>query len=113
MYWVTIIWSMVAAACMTLAVMHLIIWIRARDGWSHLAFSCNASASAMIGGFELAMMHAATPEQFAALCRWTHVPLFVLVVSMVWFVRLYFRAGRSWLAWVVVGGRALALVLNF
>ena len=58
-------------------------------------------------------MHAASPEHFATALRWSHVPVFVLVVALVGFVRLYLRAGRRWLAWAACGGRALSLVLNF
>jgi PAS domain S-box-containing protein len=39
--------------------------------------------------------------------------VWVLVVSLVVFVRLYLRAGRPWLAWSVCGLRTLALILNF
>jgi len=45
--------------------------------------------------------------------RWMHVPAWVILVSVVAFVRLYLRAGRRWLAWAVVGLRTFSLVLNF
>ena len=41
------------------------------------------------------------------------VPVWLLVVSLVWFLRFYFGTGRDWLAWTVCGARTLALVLNF
>jgi PAS domain S-box-containing protein len=41
------------------------------------------------------------------------LPVWALVVSLVVFVRLYLRAGRSCLAWSVCGVRTLALILNF
>ena len=63
--------------------------------------------------FEMALMRAQTPEQFGELLRWYHVPLGVLVVSLIWFVRLYLRAGRLWLAWLVTGLRVVVLALTF
>ena len=39
--------------------------------------------------------------------------MFFVVVSIVGFVQLYFRAGRSWLAGMVCGLRLLALIVNF
>src|SRR4030095_13194751 len=39
MSWVTIIWSMVASACLTMAVIHLLVWSRDRNSWAHLCFS--------------------------------------------------------------------------
>ena len=70
-------------------------------------------AAAAIAGFELAMMHAGTVGQYEALIRWIHVPVWVLTVAFVAFVRLYLHAGRPWLAWSICGLRTLVLILNF
>src|SRR5437899_1063971 len=59
------------------------------------------------------MMHAETVEQYQALVRWIHVPVWALIVSFVIFVRLYLHAGRLWLAWSICGLRTLVLILNF
>jgi len=45
--------------------------------------------------------------------RRTHVPGWMLILSLVEFVRLYLRAGRLWLAWMVSGLRTLSLILDF
>ena len=37
----------------------------------------------------------------------------LLIVSLVGFVRLYLRAGRRWLVWAVWVARTLSLILNF
>ena len=58
-------------------------------------------------------MRAATPEEFGSITRWIHVPAWVLIVSIVAFVRLYLNAGRRWLAWSIVAVRTLSLILNF
>src|SRR6266403_5208981 len=110
---ITILWSMDAAVCLTLAGMYLLVWCKQRDGWVYLLFSCSAIAAAVIAGFELASMRAETTEQYGAILRWAHVPVWVLIVSLVWFVRLYLHAGRRWLAWSICGLRTLALILNF
>src|SRR6266480_6477472 len=113
MSWVTLLWSMDAALCFTLAGIYLLVWWKQRDGWVHLLFSCSAVAAGVIAGFELTSMRAETTAQYGALMRWAHLPVWMLIVSLVWFVRLYLRAGRPWLAWSVCGLRTLALVLNF
>jgi two-component system sensor kinase FixL len=113
MSWVTVVWSMDAAVCFTLAGIYLLVWCKQRDGWVHLLFSCSAVAAGVIAGLELASMRAVTPAHYGALMRWAHLPVWVLIVSVVWFVRFYLRAGRPWLAWSVCGLRTLALVLNF
>jgi two-component system, LuxR family, sensor kinase FixL len=113
MTWITIVWSMNAAACLTLAGIYLLVWCKQREGWAHLLFSFTAVAAAAIAAFELAMMHAETVGRYEALIRWIHVPVWVLIVSLVSFVRLYLRAGRPWLAWSICGLRTLVLILDF
>ncbi len=104
---------MVAAACLTLAGTHFIIWLQQRRSWGHLLFCCSAVSAAVVAGFELASMNAQTPEQAGELLRWSHPALSAMIVSLVFFVRLYLHAGRSSLAWAVVIGRVLTVTLNF
>ena len=77
------------------------------------ALSLSAAGVAAYAGCELWMMRAETPGEFGLALRWAHVPVWVIVVSLVAFARLYLRAGRLWLAWAVCGCRTLALLLNF
>ncbi len=113
MSWITIVWSMNAAACLTLAGIALLVWCKQRENWVHLVFSASAVAAAAIAAFELEMMHCETVWQYEALVRWIHVPTWVLIVSFVSFVRLYLHAGRPWLAWTICGLRTVVLILNF
>jgi two-component system, LuxR family, sensor kinase FixL len=59
------------------------------------------------------MMRAGTPAEFATVLKWGHVAVWLLIVSLVGFVRVYLKAGRPWLAWMVCGLRTVALVPNF
>ena len=102
-----------AGACFVLAGVCLVVWCKQRESWPHLLFSCSAVAAAVIALIERAMLHGQTVGQYAALIRWIHVPVWVLTLSFVAFVRLYLRAGRRWLAWSVYGLRTLVLILNF
>jgi PAS domain S-box-containing protein len=104
---------MVTSACLTLAIMHLVIWLKQPDQHAHLLFSVTAVSVAAIAVLELLAMHAQSPEQFGKLVWWGQLPVFFLVVSIVGFVRLYFRAGRLWLGYIVCGLRLLALIINF
>ena len=58
-------------------------------------------------------MRAVSIDQMATLLRWGQLPLFVIWVVIVYFVRFYFNAGRLWLAWTVCGLRALTVILSF
>jgi PAS domain S-box-containing protein len=113
MSWVTIIWAMTASACLTLALVHVLVWWRRREVPANLLFALTAVAAAVFAGCELWIMRAETPGAFGMPVRWAHVPASVLIVSLVGFVRLYLRAGRLWLAWTVCGVRTLSLILNF
>ena len=113
MSWVTIIWSMIASACLTLAAVNLLVWCKKRTEWANLLFSLTAVGTAGMAYCELWMMRAETPGQFGTALRWLHVPAWALLVALVGFVRLYLRAGRPWLAWSFVGLRTLSLLLDF
>ena len=113
MSWVTIIWSMIASACLTLAAIYWLVWYRNRTTWANLLFSITAVSTAGMAFCELTMMRAATPGELAATMRWGHVPLFFWLVSITWFVWLYLGTGRRWLVWAVLGLRACSLLLNF
>ena len=113
MNWVTVIWSMGSGACVVLALMHIAVWWKDRAARANLVFAVMAVAVAVFAALELALMRAQTPEQFGTAVRWLHVPAWVIVASLVGFVRLYLRAGRRWLAWAVVGVRTVSLILNF
>ena len=78
MNWITVIWSMNAGACLTLAAFYGAVWSKQRENRVYLLFSCSAAAAAVISAFELWMMRAWTGEQYPLLLRWIHVPLWVL-----------------------------------
>jgi len=113
MSWVTIIWSMVAAACLTLAAMHLLIWGKKRTAWANLLFAVTAAGTAAVAGGELWLMRAETTREFGTVLRWSHVLYWVVVLALVALVRLYLRAGRPWLAWTICGMRTVSLLPNF
>ena len=110
---ITVIWSMSASACLTLAAIHLLIWAKDRAAVANLVFSLLAIATAAWTFCELWMMRADTPSEFATVLKWGHVAVWLLIVSLVVFVRNFLRAGRPWLAWTVCGLRTLLLVVNF
>lgn len=74
------------------------IWVKHKSQYVHLLFFALAAAASAFGAFELAMMQASSAVAYAAGLRWAHVPLAPVVLSIVWFVRVHFDAGRLWLA---------------
>lgn len=103
---------MVASACLTLAGIHALVWWRERQALGNLWFSMAALGTAGMGACEYAMMRSSSPAEFGVALQWLHVPAWVIVVSLVGFVRVFLRAGRPSLAWAVCGVRTLSLGLD-
>jgi len=110
MSWVTIIWSMVASACLTLAVIYCLVWFRSRRAWANLFFALTAASTTALAFSELWMMRAETPAELFAALTFERVSLFVWVVSIIWFVRFHLGAGRLWIAWTISGLWAFGLL---
>jgi len=113
MSWVQIVWPMLAAASLTLGLIHALIWIRQRSEPQHLAFACAALSLALLTVLELLALHARSPSELGALIRWMHVPVAVLVASLVVFARLSFGTKYFALAAMALALRLAALVANF
>jgi two-component system, LuxR family, sensor kinase FixL len=111
--WTTVIWSMLAAASLTLAAIHLPVWIRNRTAWPGLFFTLMCVGTAGMVLCEAWMMHMWTPQEYARVLRWRHVPIWLVITSLVGFVYVYLGAGRLWLAWSIVVLRTIALLANF
>ena len=113
MSWVTVIWSMVASACLTLSVIYFLVWWSHRTAWANLFFAMAAASTAAFTLCELRQMRVGTPEELLSAMRWTHVALLGVLVSTTWFVTSYLGAGRRWLAWTVSGLRVFYLLVAF
>jgi len=114
MSWVTATWAAAIAACVTLAVTNMLVWLLDRTARAHLLMAIATIGTAGIGVCEILMMRAETPERYGLVLRWVHVPVTIVVVGLVGFVRIYLDAGRPWLAWTVICTRMFAsLALNF
>ncbi len=112
MGWITVIWLMIAAASMALALIHGYAWSRLRRAHAHGAFVLCAAGVGVVTLIELGMMRSQTPQQFGHLLWLNHFPLWVAAVGSVLFVRVHMRAGRRWLAWTAIGLRTLAMLVN-
>jgi two-component system sensor kinase FixL len=110
---VTVVWSMIAAACLTLAAVHLPVWWRNREARATLAFSIAAICTAAIALCELAMLKAATPADYAMAQRWMNLPVALLLVALAGFAHHYLDARLRWLAVTAISLRLVSLAINF
>lgn len=113
MTWVQIAWPMLAAASLTLGLIHVLIWIRQRSMPQHLAFAVAAASLSVLAVLEMVALHARTPAELGTLIRWMHVPVALLVASLVAFARLSFGPKYFALGAVALALRLVALVANF
>jgi signal transduction histidine kinase len=104
---------MIAAAASLLGAIHLFIWSHDRESRASLAFTCLAFSLAAVSIAELGSMHAQTAAEWGRWVRWTHAPMFLMILGTFIFVRLYLDAGRWWLIGTIVALRAGILVANF
>ncbi|WP_367026992.1 ATP-binding protein [Methylococcus sp. ANG] len=104
---------MAGSACLMLAAMYFIVWLKQRDRPACLLFSLLAASVAGMAGLEFSAMRAETPWQFGEIIWSAHPVALVLICSLVGFVRLHFDAGRTWLAYAVCGSRGLVAAVNF
>ncbi|HEX4439889.1 MAG TPA: ATP-binding protein [Thermoanaerobaculia bacterium] len=111
MSWITIAWSMVASACLTVAALHLYLGLRRRSR-SDLLFAAATVCAAAIGYLEMALMTSPSPERHAVLIRVVQLPFAMLILMLVLFVRSYLGAGRIWLGASAVAVRFLLLAVD-
>ncbi len=111
--WTIALWSATAGICAVFAAINFLVWFSRRQSMAHGLFAIMAACVAVMAMGELALMHSTQPTEYIAILRWTQVPVFLLVVSIVGFVRVYLRAGRLGLGLVAIALRAIGLVVNF
>jgi hypothetical protein len=63
--WIHLVWAMMAAASLTLGIIHLVVWFKQRSQHANLTFFALASSVAVFSGFELAIVGAQTPAEHA------------------------------------------------
>ena len=112
MDWTTLVWAMGASACLTISSIHGVIGLRRRAA-PNLLFFVQGLAVAALAVFEVLLMRSRSPEEHARLLRWMHLPIFVVVVCLVFFIWTYLGAGRKWLGWAAIAARSACLALNF
>jgi len=110
---VTTLWTMAAAAALTLAVLYAVVWNVDRRNVGSLTLCVVAIAMAGMARTEVGRMHAATAAEYAAWARLSHLPLFFVFVGQVLFVQLYLGTGRRRLLWTFIATRLMVLVGNF
>lgn len=111
--WISVVWSAAGGICAAMAAINCLVWLRQRRALANGIFAIMAASTAILSLGELAAMQTSSPAVYSLILRWVHIPVFVLMVATVCFVRVYLRAGRPWLGWTACLIRLAAVVANF
>jgi PAS domain S-box-containing protein len=113
MNWIELIWHVMAGACLALAGVYLVVWLRRREDIEHLSLVVAAMAVAVLAVMEPLALQAKTVDEYAVILRWYHAPALVFFAAIVPFVRLRYGVGSVWLGVAAVALRLASLVANF
>ncbi|MGO9829301.1 MAG: hypothetical protein ACLPJH_04115, partial [Myxococcaceae bacterium] len=111
--WITIVWPMVAAACLTLGFINLGIGLAQRPRAGRLLFFACALSAAVFSGIELAFIRVDSVADTQPLLRWGNVSAASLVLTLTAFIWVFFGTGNKWLAGAVLAVYAIALTFDF
>jgi signal transduction histidine kinase len=110
---VTTLWSMEAAAALTLAVLYGVVWSIDRRNFANLTVCVVAIAMAGLARCEVGMMHAVSPAGYGEWMRLAYLPVSVVLVGQLLFVYYFLGTGRRDLLWTVIALRVVVLAGNF
>jgi signal transduction histidine kinase len=110
---VTTLWSMEAAAALTLAVLYGVVWTVDRRNLANLTLCVVAIAMAYVARAEVGMMHSATTAEYGDWARLCYLPVSFALIGQVLFVHLFLGTGRRDLLWTIIGLRLVVLTGNF
>jgi PAS domain S-box-containing protein len=111
MDWKLVAWPAMGAMCLTLVIIHGVIWARHGGRQAHLALACVLLA--IIAVSVITPLRALSPTQDLRLQAWSHLSGAALFVSMAAFVHLEFSGSRRWLFASVVLARVAMLAAGW
>ncbi len=112
----TVTWSLGAGACLVLAVVQGLIWLRQdrqTRSWAHLLIATAALGAAVNALFEIGVLQATSQASLRWHTRHMHVSIAVVIVSLVWFLAIRPNTTRRWMAWAITNLWGFSLIANY
>ena len=105
---------MAASAFITIAVIHLLVWVRARSEWNHFLFAITSAAAGANAIAEDCMYRAETIATMGSALRWYVATSGMWVIALVLFIVNYSKVGNigRLLSIAIVVAFGFALVEN-
>lgn len=104
---------MCASACLMLALMHMVLWLKYSQNTVYLLSTLMALAASASAMLELGLLSTQSLDVYILLIRWENLAIFMILVPMVWFVQIYFNSARRWLAVLITLLWSLGILINF
>jgi PAS domain S-box-containing protein len=98
---------------LTLLVIHFRVWLSRKKDLDNLMFTLAALGAAFLAVMELLLFKTSSLEKYNVLIRLNHIPLYILIVSITWFVWFNFKTGRLWMAYTITALWSIGLIINF
>ena len=111
----TILWSMCASASFMLGFIHLFFWFTNINKNRHIyllstIMAMSAGISALL---ELGLLITTSVDTYNELLRYENLAIFMILIPMVWFIHLYLKTGRTWLALSITALWSVSIIINF
>ncbi|UCF64626.1 MAG: sigma 54-interacting transcriptional regulator [bacterium] len=108
----TMSWSMASASCFVFAFLFLFIWLKNRKNKYYIFFILAAVGAGLSALTELSAMLSTDSEFYGEVMIWQNLSIFILLVSLVWFIDTYFLTARRWLTVTITLLWSLAMGIN-
>ncbi len=106
-------WSMTAAACCILGLMHLILCLKLGRYSAYMLSSLMAFSAGAVAILELNLLTTESLDTYRTLTRMVNLAIFMTLVPMVWYIQLNFKTGRRWLVFTITLLWGVGLLANF
>jgi signal transduction histidine kinase len=95
------------------AFIHMMLWIRESYKLDNLIIAVMATAAGCKVVLEMLMLLTSDIHQYIYLLKLDNISIFIVLLSLLWFIRVNLQAGSRWLLGVIVLLRVLDLAINF
>ncbi len=106
-------WSMISAACAMLGLIQLFLWIHNRREWVYPLSALMAFSAAFVALLEMLLFSSPEPARHAQIILWLNLAIAMVLVPMIWSVRTYLPAARTWAAVLITVIWGIGLLVNF
>jgi signal transduction histidine kinase len=104
---------MCAAACFVFAIVHMMLWLRGSYKPDYLIIAVMATAAGCNVILEMLLLLTTDVDQYIFTMKLDVIAIFLVLMSLLWFIRVYLQAGSRWLLGVIVLLWTITLVSNF